>query len=149
MKLDVKVNSEMIEIVKSLMKAECFFMLLIDGSPFRVLEEVSKLVLAKNGIQLIQFDESMNLEDTKKKALEVNCGLLLVPDCMDVTMDELIASKTPFAVVVNKMKVHEPVPFFDLECLKITVLCIFKRVGAEIYTLKCLIIKLHIYPPNI
>lgn len=136
MKLDVKVNGEMIEIVKSLMKAECFFMLLIDGSPFMVLEDVSKLVLAKNGIQLIQFDESMNLEDTKKKALEVNCGLLLVPDCMDVTMDELIVSKTPFAVVVNKMKVHEPVPFFDLECLKITIKMTFCNVGSQIEAMK-------------
>lgn len=136
MKLDMKVNKEMIEIVKSLRKAGCFFMLLLDGSPFADLEEISKPILADNGIHLIPFDAGMNLEEVKKRASEDDLGLLLVPDCMDNTIDELIGAKTSFVVIVNKMKVHEPVPFFDRECLKITVKMTFCNVGSQIEAMK-------------
>ena len=136
MKLDMKVNKEMIEIVKSLRKAGCFFMLLLDGSPFADLKEISKPILADNGIHLIPFDAGMNLEEVKKRASEDDLGLLLVPDCMDNTIDELIGAKTSFVVIVNKMKVHEPVPFFDRECLKITVKMTFCNVGSQIEAMK-------------
>ena len=136
MKLDIKVDSEMVEIVKSLKKAGCFFMLLIDGSPFADLSIIAPLVLGKNGVSLIPFDADTDIDEAKKKAAEDGLGLLLVPDCMDVTMDDLIAEKTPFAVVVNKMKVHEPVPFFDRECLKITIKMSFCNVGSQIEAMR-------------
>lgn len=136
MKLDMKVNKEMIEVVKSLRKAGCFFMLMLDGSPFADLEVISKPILADNGIHLITFDVGTNLEEVKMRASEEGFGLLLVPDCMDETIDELIAEKTSFAVVVNRMRVHEPVPFFDRECLKITIKMTFCNVGSQIEAMK-------------
>lgn len=136
MKLDMKVNKEMIEVVKSLRKAGCFFMLLLDGSPFADLEVISKPILADNGIHLIPFDVGTNFEEVKMRASEEGFGLLLVPDCMDETIDELIAEKTSFAVVVNRMRVHEPVPFFDRECLKITIKMTFCNVGSQIEAMK-------------
>ena len=128
---DIRVNKEMVEVVKSLKKAGCFFMLLIDGSPFLDLESVSRQFFADKGINLFSFDADMDLDEAKRMAADDGCGLLLVPDCMDVTMDELIASKTSFAVVVNKMRMHEPVPFFDRECLKITMKVSFCNIGAQ------------------
>ncbi len=136
MKLDIKVDSEMVEIVKSLKKAGCFFMLLIDGSPFADLGIIAPPVFGKNGVSLIPGDGDTDLDEAKRKAAEDGLGLLLVPDCMDATMDDLIAEKTPFAVVVNKMKVHEPVPFFDRECLKITIRMSFCNVGSQIEAMK-------------
>ena len=136
MKLEVKVDSEMIEIVKSLMKADCFFMLLIDGSPFADLNIIAPPIFGINGVNLIPFDVDTDPDEAKRKASEDGFGLLLVPDCMDVTMDGLIAEKTPFAVIVNKMKVHEPVPFLECECLKITVKMPFCNAESQIEAMK-------------
>ena len=136
MKLDIKINNEMVEIVKSLKKADCFFMLLIDGSPFADICGIAPPVFGKTGVNLIPFDVGMDLDEAMGRVAEHGCGLLLVPDCMDSTIDELIASKTPFAVVVNKMKVHEPVPFFDRECLKITIKMTFCNAESQIEAMK-------------
>ncbi len=136
MSLDVRVNREMMEVIKSLMKAQCFFMLLIDGSPFADIEGISKQIFADNGIQLSSLDSEMTLEEAKQLPVESRDRLLVVPDCMDVTMDELVEAHIPFAVVINKLKLDEPVPFFDRECLKITIKILFGNMDSQVEVLK-------------
>ena len=136
MSLDVRVNRDMMEVVKSLFKAKCFFMLLIDGSPFADIEKISKQIFADNGIQLCSLDSEMTLEDAKRLPTENQKQMIIVPDCMEVAMDELIGAQIPFAVVINQLKIHEPVPFYDRECLKITIRILFANETSQVEALK-------------
>lgn len=132
----IMVDRDMMEIVKSLKRAGFFFILLIDGSPFADLEVISGPIFAKYGVNLIPFDKDVDLDEEKKKATD-NIELLLVSDCMDVTMKELLAEKTPFAVVINKLKVqNEPILFSDIECLKITINMFFYNVKLQIEAMR-------------
>ena len=115
MKFDLRTDDESISIVKSLMEAGCFFLLMIDGSPFVDVLGFAELVFRENGLPLYSFSKDDDLEEVKRNAAEDRTRLLVVPDCMDNTIGELIQAGTPFAVVINKLKVHEEYPFAEYD----------------------------------
>lgn len=124
LKYDLRTDDESISVVKSLMEAGCFFFLMIDGSPFADVQTFAELIFKENGLPLYPISTGDDLEVIKKNAATDRSRLLVVPDCMDNTMDELIQAGTPFAVVINKLKIHEECPFYeytDILKLKINI----------------------------
>ena len=102
MKYDLRTDDESISVVKSLMEAGCFFLLMIDGSPFADVQTFAELIFKENGLPLYSFSSDDDLEEIKRNAATDRSRLLVIPDCMDNTIEDLIQSGTPFAVVINK-----------------------------------------------
>ena len=124
MDYDIRTDNESISVVKSLLEAGCFFLLMIDGNPFADVQEFAELIFKENGIPLYSFSSDEDIEEVKRTAATDRSRLLVVPDCMDNTIYELIQAGIPFAVVINKLKVHEECPFYeygDILKLKINI----------------------------
>ena len=73
MRFDLKTEDESISIVKALMEANCFFFLMIDGSPFADVLGVAESIFKEHGIPLYSFSSDDNLEMVRETATTDRC----------------------------------------------------------------------------